>query len=132
PEAADKSPNKKYYQSDEKGIGTDGDEENIFATKETREITQLLAKREDIRDSQVVSLRDRVVLVLMTDTNKVTNDMVQTITNEVEKITPTKQVLIYTDEYHWNRMKDLDAGLKQRKIGESAEEFIEKYFNINI
>lgn len=132
PRAADKSPNKDYYQSDEKGIATDGTEENIFATDDTREIAQLLAIRTDIRQSQVAELKDRIVITLMTNPNEMDNQTISSIKDDIQEVVPEKEVFIYTDEYHWNRMKDLDASLQQRKMGEAVEEFMEKHFNIDI
>lgn len=126
-----KKPNKDYYQSNEKGIATDGKENNVFVTKEAREISQLLAKREYINQIQVATMDERVV-VSVTLNDYTLSNAAGMIKRDVEKVVPNKEIIVYTDELHWNRMKDVNASLKQREIGENVEEYLEKHLNINV
>lgn len=132
-ELINKDSNKDYYESDEEGIGTDGDENKIFATEEAKEISQLLARHQHIQDAQVATVGDQVIVsVALKNHTRPNNNMLVEMEREIKEIVPNKEVLLYTDERQWNRMKDLDAGLKQREAGKSVEEFIEKYFNIDV
>lgn len=124
-------PTKDYYQSDEEGIGTGGNERNFYPTVDTREIAQLLAKRKDVQNSQVASFTDGVVVVLQLN-NYSNPNVANELEREIAQIVPNKKVIIYTDDISWNRMKKLDSGLQQRKMGENVENWVEKYFNVDM
>ncbi|MGM8212983.1 YhcN/YlaJ family sporulation lipoprotein [Virgibacillus sp. W0430] len=122
---------KDYYQSDEAGIAPDGNERNIFNTEESLLIAQTLQRKTDIKQAQA-ALVDSKIIVFVT-LNDYTNDNISNnIRQIVQEIVPEKEVIIFTDEIHWNRMRHLQAGLKQREIAENLEHYFEENFNIRI
>ncbi|MGM8364697.1 YhcN/YlaJ family sporulation lipoprotein [Virgibacillus sp. W0181] len=122
---------KDYYQSDEKGIALDGNESKLFNSKEARLITQKLHKRTDIKQSQVATIEDTVI-VSVTLKDYTNDNITNSIKQDVQEIVPAKEVIIYTDDIHWNRMRNLQSGLKQREIGENLEHYLEDNFNIRL
>lgn len=131
PYDVEKSPNKKYYQSDERGIGEDAENQDIFSSEESLMVQQHLQKRKDVRQAQVATFEDRVIAFVMLNPQQ--NDQTDSeIKDETQRLIPEKEIVIYTDEYHWNRMKDLKAGLTQKKAGERVEDFFEELFNVEI
>lgn len=124
---------KKYYQSDEKGIGKDADKRELFASDKELEITQLLRKRTDTKNAKVAIASDRVIIsVILDDPEMTTEDFSREVGPEIEALIPDKEIFIYTDEYEWNQMKDLEASYKQKELGENIEYYIEKFFPIEI
>lgn len=125
------SPMKPYLQSDEKGIGKDGTERNIFETDEALEIAQKLSLRDDVKQTQVATTDDQVaVFVLLRDYQN--PQIAKSIEQDIRAITPNKEIFVYTDKIHWNRLKDLDSSMRARKIGNDLEKFLEENFNIEI
>lgn len=126
----DKHPSDDYIKSDEEGIGQYGTERNIFNSREERQISQQLAKRKEIMQSRVAITPNRVVV--FAQLSEYPNDIVKEIEKDVERFVTDKQIVVFTDEAQWGRMKHLDAGLEQREVGEDLEQFLERYFNIEI
>lgn len=121
----------KYIQSDEKGIAKDGTKHNIFETDEARAIAQELSARKDVKQTQVATNDEQVaVFVLLHDYQD--PDIAKSLEKDIHKISPNKEIFVYTDKVHWNRLKDLDSTIKARQIGDNLEQFLEKYFNLDI
>lgn len=126
----DRRPSDDYIESDEEGVGQYGSERNIFNSREERQISQQLAKRKEIMQSRVAITPNRVVV--FASLSEYPNDITKSIEEDVKRFVPDRDVVVFTDEAQWERMKHLDASLKQREIGEDLEEFLEEYFNIDI
>lgn len=126
----DRNPSKDYIQSDEEGVGEHGTERNIFESREERQISQQLAKRKEVSQSRVAVTPNRVIV--FASLNDYPNDIEKDIENDVRRFVEDKQVVVFTDEIQWERMKHLDASLKQKEVGEDVEEFLERYFDIDI
>lgn len=127
----DKDPMKKYLQSDEKGIGEGGTEQNIFKTDEALIVAQRLSKREEVRQAQVASSPTQIVVfVLLRDYQN--PNIAKTLEEEIRMLSPHKDIYIYTDQRHYNRVEDLKSSMKARQIGNDLQRFFEEQFNIDI
>jgi len=127
----DKDPMKKYLQSDEKGIGEGGTEQNIFKTDEALIVAQRLSEREEVRQAQVASSPTQIVaFVLLRDYQN--PNIANALEEEVRKVSPHKDIYIYTDQLHYNRVEDLKSSMKARQIGNDLQRFFEEQFNIDI
>lgn len=126
----EKNPSKDYIQSNEEGVGQHGTEREIFNSRESRQISQQLAKRKEISQSRVAVTPNRVLV--FASLNEYPNDITKQIEKDVEPFVRDKQIVVFTDEAQWERMQHLDSSLRQREIGEDIEQFLERYFNIDI
>lgn len=125
------SPMKQYLQSDEKGIGKGGTQRKLFQSDESLKITQILSERDDVKQAQVATTDNEVAaFVLLRDYQN--PDIAESLEADVEKIAPQKDIFIYTDKTHWNRLKDLDSSIRARDIGNDLEKFLEEHLNIEI
>lgn len=122
---------KKYTQSEERGISKDGTKHEIFKTEESMEITQLLSRREDVRHAHVATSRTQVVaFVLLRDFQN--PHIAKDLEEEIRTITPEKDIFIYTDKKHYNRIEDLKSSMGARQIGDNLQQFFEENLNIRI
>lgn len=122
---------RKYFESDEKGIGEYGTERNIFKTDEALEVSQALAKREDVRQAQVATSPTQIVaFVILKDFQN--PNVAKSIEEEIQNISPHKDIYIYTDQLHYNRVEDLKSSMRARQIGDDLERFFEEFLNIKI
>lgn len=126
----DKNPSKDYIQSDEEGIGQYGSERNIFESVESRQISQQLARRDEVIQSRVAVTPNRVIV--FASLNDYPNDIEKQIEDDVKKYVQDKQIIVFTDEAQWERMRHLESSLKAEEIGEDMEQYLERYFNIDI
>lgn len=122
---------KDYYQSDEEGITPDGNERILFDNKESLLIAQKLEKRPDIKQAQVATVDDNII-VFVTLKDYTNDNITNNIKSVVQEIVPNKEIIIFTDDIHWNRMRNLQAGLKQKEIGENVEQYLEQHFDIQL
>lgn len=122
---------KDYYQSDEKGIAHDGNERNIFHSDESLLVAQKLGERPDIKQYQV-AVYENYVIVFTILQDYVNDDIAESIEQDVKEVLPSKEVAVYTDEYHWNKMRHMQAGFKQRQIADDLEHYLEENFNIKV
>ena len=120
-----------YIESDEKGIGERGTERNFFESDEALAIAQALSSRTDVRHAHVATSDTQVVaFVLLKDYQN--HHIAEDLEEEVRKISPDKDIYIYTDKVHYNRVEDLKSSMRARQIGNNIERFIERYFNVEI
>lgn len=115
---------------------TDGNNVDIFTTEEAADISHQLRERTDVSQAQVATTKDRVIIGVMLSKNAkhFTDDqqIIREIEQEVSSMIPEKEVVVYTDDAHWNQMKDLNAKAKQSNAGENIEDYIEKFLNIDV
>jgi len=125
--------NQKRYHADQSG----NDNMDIFTTKESAEIADHLTKRNDVIQAQVATTEDRVIVgVMLNKHDKQQTDKDQKkiaeIEKSVQKLEPHKEIIVYTDDAHWNQLKDLNSSLKQSNAGENVEKYIEKFLNVDV
>lgn len=105
---------------------------DIFTTQEAEEISRHLTKRRDITQAQVATTEDRVIIGLILKKQQTGNQqLIDNIEKEVQQFAPDKEIIVYTDDTHWNKMKNLDRGLKRNNSGEDVESYIENFFGNN-
>lgn len=122
---------RKYIESDEIGIGEHGTERDIFKTEEALEVAQALAKRKEVRHAQVATSTTQIVaFVLLKDFQN--PNIAKSLEEEIARINPQKDIYIYTDQLHYNRVEDLKSSMKARQIGNDLQRFFEEQFNIDI
>lgn len=128
----------KHQQNQERYADQMGnDDMDIFTTKESAEIADMLTKRNDVIQAQVATTKDRVIVgVMLNKYNKQQADgdqkKIAEIEKAVQKVEPEKEIVVYTDDAHWNQLKDLNSGLKQSNAGENVEKYIEKFLNVDV
>lgn len=119
---------KKYPQSEQKK-GTEANFKNgysdSFTNEETEMITRALKNKTQIVQAQVAATEDRIIVGVMLK-DDVRQDIGNEIKQEVKKLVPNsnKEIIVYTDEEHWNKMKNLDNRLKPKYNGEKLEEIL--------
>lgn len=101
---------------------------DAFTNEESVMLSETLEKRKDINKAQVASTEDRIIVAVMLSDHPDRN-ITNKIKTDIKKIVPDKQIVIYTDDTHWERMKNLDAGLKSKGVGTDMEDRINYFFN---
>src|SRR5699024_6517282 len=82
-----------------------------YVNKTTAEIYDQISHFKEIKQAQVTAADDKIVVALMlNDYNE--EDVRDKIVNNVRDIVPNKEIVIYTDDVHWNRIKNKRARLK--------------------
>lgn len=125
-----------YSQHDQDNVNhgeANRDNTDIFTTQEAEEISRRLTRRRDITQAQVATTEDRVIIGVILKKQQTGNQkLISDIEKEVQQFAPDKEVIVYTDDTHWNKMKDLDKGLKRNNSGEDVEKYIENFLNMDI
>lgn len=101
---------------------------DAFTNEESVMISKTLEKRKDITQAQVASTDDRIIVAVVLS-NQPKHDIVNKIETDIKEIVPNKQIVIYTDESHWERMKNLDSGLRSKGVGPDMEDRINYFFH---
>lgn len=91
------NPTKRYFESSEKGISQGGEQKNFYPTEMIREITQFIRQDQTVKDVQVVSNNGQIIVYLQFK-DPVTMDYIKNIENDLIKMAPDHEVLIYTME----------------------------------
>ncbi|WP_170875264.1 YhcN/YlaJ family sporulation lipoprotein [Virgibacillus pantothenticus] len=99
-----------------------------FTNEEAIMITEALQKKRQIVQAQVASTNDRILIGVILSTH-VSGDIGNEIKKEVKKLLPdsNKEIIIYTDDTHWEKMRNLDARLEAKDNGENMEELINRF-----
>ncbi len=122
-----------YPQSKQEGVNASDftHYSDAFTNEESARITEELSKQKDIIQAQVASTEDRIVVAVILREH-FNHDVTQNIKQEVREIIPNtdKQVIVYTDDIEWDRMKNLDARLRAKNNGDDLETFIEDLFQL--
>ncbi|WP_067727292.1 YhcN/YlaJ family sporulation lipoprotein [Oceanobacillus damuensis] len=123
-----------YHQSEQRNVNKSDFSEysDVFTNEESIRISEELANQKDIIQAQVASTDDRIIVAVMLREHFDHHASVD-IESEVRKIVPEteKQITVYTDDIQWDRMKNLDARLQAKTIGEDMEIFVEELFQLN-
>ncbi|WP_156291184.1 YhcN/YlaJ family sporulation lipoprotein [Oceanobacillus salinisoli] len=127
-----------YPQTQQPGVNA-GDNENgytdPFTNEETEMISSELKKERDIVQAQVASTDDRIIVAVMLREhfNQDVAPVVRDIEGRVRQIVPNtdKEIVVYTDDIQWDRLKNLHARTKASENGENIEELFENLINQN-
>src|SRR5690625_1979386 len=125
-----------YPQSKQENINDqdyEGGYSDIYTTDRTEEIAEYLQKKQEIVQAQVAETDDRIVIaVMLPERTRCDVDAGRLIEEEVRNILPgtNKQIIVYTDDVYWDRMKNLDGRWKARQTGEELGEMLEDFFNM--
>ncbi|MGJ9457087.1 YhcN/YlaJ family sporulation lipoprotein [Oceanobacillus sp. CF4.6] len=123
-----------YPQSEQKGVNSSDFSKysDAFTNEESIRITEELKKRKDIIQAQVASTDDRIIVAVMLREH-FDRQIPDDIEENVREIVPQtdKEIIVYTDDIQWDRMKDFDARLQSKNMGEGMENVIEDLFQIN-
>src|SRR5699024_9616532 len=104
-----------YPQSDQRDTNAsedrDGRTTDPYVNEATEKIYDQISDFKEIKQAQVTATDQKVIVALMlNDYNEET--VRDKIVKEVEKVDPDKEVVIYTDDIHWNRMRNARSRLK--------------------
>jgi hypothetical protein len=99
---------------------------DAFTNEESIRISKALEQRRDIVQAQVASTENRVIVSVMLNKQADNHNVPEKIREEIQTIIPDKQIVIYTDDTHWERMKDIDTKLKAKNFGNDILDFFNK------
>ncbi|NWO13295.1 YhcN/YlaJ family sporulation lipoprotein [Virgibacillus sp.] len=99
-----------------------------FTNEESKLIAEALRDHKQISQAQVASTADRILIGVKLNTH-VTDDVGEDIKKEVKQLLPqaNKEIIIYTDDAHWEKMKNLEARIEAKDNGKKMEEFINQF-----
>lgn len=103
---------------------------DAFTNEESIMLSKELERRRDVTKAQVASTDDRVIVAVMLQ-DHADHNITKKLRKEIEKMIPDKQVIIYTDDTHWDRMKNIDAKMGTKNIGNENRNKIKDFFNTN-
>lgn len=82
----------------------------------------------EIKQAQVASSDERVVVgVILSNRFEAQSDIAEQIKTSVKEMAPDKTVVVYTDDIHWDRMRNLQSRIKQINIQDEPN-LLEKWF----
>lgn len=129
-----------HFETDKKAENRNNGEDNqrqnktrysdVFTNEESIMLSEKLEKRKGINRAQVASTDERVIVAVMLSDHS-DHNITKKIEADIKEIIPDKQIVIYTDDTHWERMKNLDARLESKNIGNDVEDNLKELFNIN-
>ena len=97
---------------------------DIFTNDESVRLEAHLRTFKEIKQAQVASTKDRIVIgILLNNRFQEDQNVATDIKQSVEEIVPNKTVIVYTDHIHWDRMRELRA----KKI-DDPETLLESWF----
>lgn len=118
----------KYPKSDQKELnrGDRSGQSDLYTNEMTMSISDKLKKRKHIQQAQVTMTKDKLVVAVIISEYAPSN-IGDKVEEEVREMAPNKEVVVYTDDPHWDRMRNKDAQLDQLKGG--VKEFLNEFFN---
>ena len=125
-----------YPQTQQENVNEqdyEGGYSDIYTNDRTEEIAEYLQGKQEIIQAQVAETDDRIVIaVILPERTNRDADVSASIEEEVRNILPgtNKQIVVYTDDVYWDRMKNLDGRWKARETGEELGEMLQNFFNM--
>jgi ABC-type Fe3+-citrate transport system substrate-binding protein len=124
-----------YPQSTQENVNDanfEGGYTDEYTNNRTEEIAEYLQQKQNIIQAQVAETDERIVVAVMLQERTNQNvDVSGSIEEEVRNILPgtNKQIVVYTDDNYWDRMKNIDARWKARETGDDLGEMLDDFFN---
>lgn len=97
---------------------------DAFTNEESIQISKTLEHKHDIMQAQVASTEDRVIVSLILN-DHTDHEVTGKLQREIQEMVPDKQIIIYTDDPHWERMKNMDTKLKAHQFGDDILDFFD-------
>ena len=123
-----------YIQSEQKGANSSDFSKynDPFTNEETIRITEELVKQKDIVQAQVASTDERLIVAVMLREN-LDRDIADDIEADVRKIVPEsdKEIIVYTDDVQWDRMKDFDARFGSKETDDNLDNMMKEFFHMD-
>jgi len=101
---------------------------DIFTNDTSIEIQETLTNRSDIRRAQVAITNTRAMISLQLSDHANRDGILDSVENDVKHIVPEKEIVIYTDDSYWRRMKDLGSRLKRLTDDDDIDKYIDEHF----
>lgn len=120
-----------YPQNDLSGTNAAKGNKNysdIFTNEEADKIYNHLINQKEIKQVQVASANDKVIVGVMLS-DHTDHNIRDKIEKEVRKVVPDKKIVVYTDDVHWDRLSNLKSKLGASKGGKNLGDQIKKLFN---
>ncbi|WP_424474857.1 YhcN/YlaJ family sporulation lipoprotein [Oceanobacillus kimchii] len=105
---------------------------DAFTNEESIRLTESLRNRVDVVQAQVASTEECIVVgvILKEHADPDTGDkLVKHIERQLED--NNKEIIVYTDDIQWDRMKNLDSRLQAKEMGEQVEHLFEDIFQLD-
>ncbi|WP_047979710.1 YhcN/YlaJ family sporulation lipoprotein [Ornithinibacillus contaminans] len=119
-----------YPQSEQEYVN-EGDKnlnaknEDRYTNEKTLLIAEYLAKRKEIVQAQVAETDDRIIVAVLTENHEYPN-LNEIVEQEVRQVEPNKEIVVYTDENYWERMRNLNG--KQLKVDDEITKRLQSFF----
>ncbi|WP_010098989.1 YhcN/YlaJ family sporulation lipoprotein [Ornithinibacillus scapharcae] len=103
-----------YPQSDQEFVN-EGDKnlhsknEDRYSNERTMLISEYLAERKEIVQAQVAETDERIIVAVITPDNEYYPNLNEVIEEEVKRVVPDKQIVVYTQAIWWDRMRNLNS-----------------------
>lgn len=104
------------------------DDKDIFTNEASEKIQDMLNNRQDIRNSQVAITDTRALIAVQLSKNADRENILDSIENDIKHIVPKKELVIYTEDSYYDRMKNLGSQLKRLTDHDDIDKFIDDYF----
>lgn len=120
------------YPQNEQEFVNEGDKnvnaknEDRYTNEKTLQISEYLSERKEIVQAQVAETDDRIIIAVQTENHEY-HDLNRIIEEEVRRIEPEKQIVVYTDDNYWERMRNLNS--RQIKLEDDIENSLREFFN---
>ncbi|WP_181349703.1 YhcN/YlaJ family sporulation lipoprotein [Thalassobacillus sp. CUG 92003] len=109
---------------------TNRSHDNDFYNEESLQISEAINEIPEVTMTQAFSTDERVMIAVMIEPYKRRqNDIDDKIRAKAKEIVPDKKIVVYTNNSHWDQMKDLNARLKATKAPEDVQRKIKAFFD---
>lgn len=107
------------------GFQTDLGEQNTqnttysdyFYSEDSKKVSEAVNELDEVNISQVMVTEEHVVVSVMLNRYEYSANMeeiTEKIVNRAEQVIPNKEVIVYTDDIYWKKMRDLNSGIENR------------------
>lgn len=107
---------------------------DIYVNDKTEKLRKRLVQTKDIVQAQVAETDEEIIVAVILSqayqkdiaAQEEVEETLNRIENKVKEILPDtkKEIIVYTDTTHWNRMKNIDARTKSRENhGEKSKQY---------
>lgn len=114
-------------QSQRKDNGTEYKNISNLSSDEENEIIDKIMKRKRIKEAQVASSSHYVIISLLVREGYTDQTIRLNVEDDVRAMFSDRQIVIFTDDYHWNQMIHLKSRLASSESDEERNRLIEDY-----
>ncbi|HLQ71560.1 MAG TPA: YhcN/YlaJ family sporulation lipoprotein, partial [Bacillota bacterium] len=122
-------PLKRFHNKQNTTNAKNSNNKDVFTNNTSNKIREKLTNRQDIRRAQVAVTKTRAIISVQLSDHANREDILDSIQHDTEPMVPNKDIVIYTNDSYWNRMKKLGSELKNLTDDDDIDHYIDKYFD---